>query len=59
MRLATSLSILDLAPIGTGSSSTLALRNSVELARLVERLGYTRFWLAEHHGMPSIASSSP
>ncbi|HEX7120654.1 MAG TPA: LLM class flavin-dependent oxidoreductase [Longimicrobiales bacterium] len=53
------LSVLDLAPIGSGSTATAALRNTVELARLAERLGYTRFWLAEHHGMPSIASSSP
>src|SRR5690606_8166437 len=53
------LSVLDLAPIAAGSTATQALRNTVELARLTERLGYTRFWLAEHHGMPSIASSSP
>src|SRR5690606_22304982 len=53
------LSVLDLAPVGSGSTSSQALRNTVELARLAERLGYTRFWLAEHHGMPSIASSSP
>jgi luciferase family oxidoreductase group 1 len=53
------LSVLDLAPVGSGSTATQALRNTVELARLVERLGYHRFWLAEHHGMPSIASSSP
>jgi luciferase family oxidoreductase group 1 len=53
------LSVLDLAPIGSGSSAPAALRNSVELARLAERLGYTRYWFAEHHGMPSIASSAP
>jgi luciferase family oxidoreductase group 1 len=53
------LSVLDLAPVGSGSTATQALRNTVELARLAERLGYHRFWLAEHHGMPSIASSSP
>jgi luciferase family oxidoreductase group 1 len=53
------LSVLDLAPIAAGSTATRALRNTVELARLAERLGYARFWLAEHHGMPSIASSSP
>ena len=42
------LSVLDLAPVGSGSTSSQALRNTVELARLAERLGYTRFWLAEH-----------
>lgn len=53
------LSVLDVAAIGSGSSASAALRNSLELAQLAERLGYTRFWFAEHHGMPSIASSSP
>lgn len=53
------LSVLDLAPVGTGMTASQALAGSVELARLAERLGYVRFWLAEHHGMPSIASSSP
>jgi luciferase family oxidoreductase group 1 len=51
--------VLDLAPIGAGSTAREALVNSVELARRAERLGYTRYWFAEHHGMPSIASSSP
>jgi luciferase family oxidoreductase group 1 len=53
------LSVLDLAPVGTGSSGPEALGNSLELARAAERLGYTRYWFAEHHGMPSIASSAP
>lgn len=53
------LSVLDLAPIGAGSTASAALRNSLELARLADELGYTRYWFAEHHGMPSIASSSP
>jgi luciferase family oxidoreductase group 1 len=53
------LSVLDLVPVGTGSSAGAALRNSVELAQLAERLGYARYWFAEHHGMPSIASSAP
>lgn len=53
------VSLLDLAPIGSGQSSQDALRYTVELAKLADRVGYKRFWLAEHHGMPSIASSSP
>lgn len=53
------LSVLDLAPIANQSTSTEALRNTVRLAQLADRAGYTRFWLAEHHGMPNIASSSP
>lgn len=53
------LSVLDLVPVGAGSTASQAIRDSVELARLAEGLGYTRYWLAEHHGMPSIASSSP
>ncbi len=53
------LSVLDLAPVPQGSSAADALANSVELARHVERLGYTRHWVAEHHNMAGIASSSP
>jgi luciferase family oxidoreductase group 1 len=53
------LSVLDLVPIGTDSSAGEALRNSVELARLADSLGYTRYWFAEHHGMPGIGSSVP
>lgn len=53
------LSVLDVAPIGVGFDSHTALLNTDELARLADRAGFTRFWLAEHHGMPSIASSSP
>jgi len=53
------LSVLDLAPVPAGSTPAEAFRNMRELARLAERLGYVRYWLAEHHGMPSIASSSP
>ncbi len=53
------LSILDLSPIVSGSSSSQALRNTVDLARLADRLGYTRYWLAEHHNMPGVASSAP
>lgn len=53
------LSVLDLSPIGTGSSAIEAVRNTIDLARLADRLGYTRYWLAEHHNMPGIASSAP
>jgi luciferase family oxidoreductase group 1 len=53
------LSVLDLAPVGDGATPAAALAGSVELARLAERLGYERLWVAEHHNMPGIASSSP
>jgi luciferase family oxidoreductase group 1 len=53
------LSVLDLAIVGEGSSHHEALTNSVDLAQNVERLGYYRHWVAEHHNMPGIASSSP
>jgi luciferase family oxidoreductase group 1 len=53
------LSVLDLAPVASGGSAREALRNSLELARHVERLGYLRYWVAEHHNMPGIASSAP
>src|SRR5947209_4433885 len=52
-------SVLDLAPVPAGASAGTALRNSIELARRVEQLGYTRYWVAEHHNMPGIASSAP
>jgi luciferase family oxidoreductase group 1 len=53
------LSVLDLAPVPTGATVADALRNSLELAQHVERLGYRRHWVAEHHNMPGIASSAP
>lgn len=53
------LSVLDLSPVASGSTSPEALRNTIDLARLADRLGYTRFWLAEHHNMPGVASSAP
>jgi luciferase family oxidoreductase group 1 len=53
------LSILDLAPVPDGTPSQMARQHIVDLARLGDELGYTRVWYAEHHGMPSIASSSP
>jgi len=52
------LSILDLAPIIEGGTATQALHNSLDLAQHAERWGFHRFWLAEHHNMPGIASSA-
>jgi luciferase family oxidoreductase group 1 len=54
----TPLSVLDLAPVPEGADAGQALRNSLELARTAERLGYRRFWMAEHHSMPGIASAA-
>jgi luciferase family oxidoreductase group 1 len=53
------LSILDLSPVSAGSSGAISLRNSLDLARLADELGFTRYWVAEHHNLPSIASSAP
>src|SRR5665213_2856354 len=55
----TALSILDLSPVTAGSTGSQALRNTLDLARLADRLGFTRYWVAEHHNMASIASSAP
>jgi luciferase family oxidoreductase group 1 len=52
------LSVLDLVPIRTGKSIAESFEHTLELARHVERLGYTRYWMAEHHNMPGIASSA-
>ena len=52
------LSVLDLAPITEGSNAATALRHSLDLARHAERWGYRRFWVAEHHNMPGIASAA-
>jgi luciferase family oxidoreductase group 1 len=56
--MAIKLSVLDLAPIAAGSTAADAFRNMLDLARHVERLGYHRFWLAEHHNMPGVGSSA-
>jgi len=55
----TPLTVLDLVPISTGSDATQALHNSIDLARQTERLGYARFWFAEHHLNPGVAGTSP
>ena len=53
------LSILDLSPVTTAISGAAALRNSLDLAHFADRHGFTRYWVAEHHNLPSIASSAP
>lgn len=53
------LSVLDLSPVSANSSGAQALRNSLDLARLCDRLGYVRYWVAEHHNLPAVASSAP
>ena len=54
----TTLSVLDLSPILEGSDAAQSFRNTLDLARHAEKLGYRRFWLAEHHSMPGIASAA-
>jgi luciferase family oxidoreductase group 1 len=56
--MALTLSVLDLAPVVEGETPAHALRNSLELARHAEQLGYTRYWVAEHHNMRGIASAA-
>ncbi|MGW5865124.1 LLM class flavin-dependent oxidoreductase [Streptomyces sp. NPDC055239] len=53
------LGVLDLVPISSGSTATVALRNSIDLARQTERFGYARYWFAEHHLNPGVAGTSP
>ncbi len=55
----TPLAVLDLVPICSGSTAAQALRNSIALAQQAERFGYARYWVAEHHLNPGVASSSP
>ena len=54
----TPLSVLDLSPVAEGSDVSQSLANTLDLARHAERLGYRRYWLAEHHNMPGIASAA-
>src|SRR3954471_9810146 len=53
------LSVLDQSPISEGMTGADALRNTIDLAQLADRLGYVRYWVAEHHGTPMLASASP
>src|SRR5436190_6628011 len=53
------LSILDLSPVTTATPPAAALNNTLDLARFADTLGFTRYWLAEHHNLPTIASSAP
>ncbi len=53
------LSVLDQSPVSEGSSGARALQNTIDLARLTDRLGYHRYWVAEHHGGPMLAGPSP
>lgn len=53
------LSVLDQSPIPEGATPQEALRNTIDLARLADDLGYSRYWLAEHHGTPALACTSP
>lgn len=53
------LSVLDQSPVSQGSSGAQAVRNSIDLAKHTESLGYHRYWLAEHHGTPALACASP
>ena len=55
----TPLNVLDLVPISSGSTATRALRNTIDLARRAESLGYARYWFAEHHLNPGVAGTSP
>src|SRR5947209_15452651 len=53
------VSVLDQSPISDGSTGADALRNTLDLARLADQLGFYRYWVAEHHGGPMLASASP
>src|ERR1700733_5256030 len=53
------LSVLDQSPVSEGFNSADALRNTVELARLADKLGYERYWIAEHHSIVTLASPAP
>ncbi|MEZ0263510.1 MAG: LLM class flavin-dependent oxidoreductase, partial [Phycisphaerae bacterium] len=52
------LSVLDLSPVVQGGTAADSFRNTLDLARHAERLGYHRYWLAEHHNIPAVASAA-
>ncbi len=52
-------SVLDQSPVSEGMTGAQALRNTLDLARLADELGYHRYWVAEHHGTPMLAGPSP
>src|SRR5690554_6585533 len=53
------LSVLDLVPVRTGQTSAQAVAASLALAQRADELGYLRYWFAEHHNMPAVASTTP
>ena len=53
------LSVLDQSPIAAGSDTAQALRDTIDLARACDRLGFHRYWLAEHHASPALAGAAP
>ena len=53
------ISVLDQSPVSEGSTGAVALRNTLDLAKLADKLGYTRYWVAEHHGTPLLACANP
>src|SRR5690606_4673451 len=59
MMTAPALSVLDLVPVRSGQNSRDAVAASLELASIADRLGFRRYWFAEHHNMPAVASTSP
>ena len=56
---APALSVLDLVPVRAGQSSVQAVAASLALAQIADRLGFRRYWFAEHHNMPAVASTTP